>query len=564
DGPSLRHRPDPYEHSQGEHSDSQDTDHDAHRHGSGRRHHSRVSDSHTSRSGQLELRPRLLLCCHRHDYNSLYLQRVKAPAPLPSEQLGAGRSTGSVTVVGCIQMRETNHNDGKTPAQREREREREREKMDKEKTPVMTIGWTDIRGGEEGSKLVKQVEPALCNIMDQYKNMAGGQSRATALRLKAKGDFHPDSLSKANQSNRRAIGRQRAVVHVLQIGFPAPLSRGHLYLAAKSGGGMYSRVSVRDLRDQIGTPATYVFDCNQAGLIMEGFKDVIEGPDPDPGVVVFAACGGSEQTPRIKGVPADLLTCCLTAPVRSALTYTLATSHAHMQLSPLLQKHKDSLFGDADLRKGLVRLQGVYNAIADTIAFDCIQDPQEFRRVFRTENVTMSLFRHSLLAQRVLSVHGSTLQTVPALPDMTRHPYWRVWEELLSGVISDFQNFIDTDGDAAASRFFNTELDAFRGWMGVFRPTNTPSIRLPVVIYALSQNSLRVQALQLVAQFLDTGPQAVRQALELSLTYFMRKLIVRSGADSAQLEQCLVFIWSKIISTVPAVVKSLMRKDPSS
>ena len=101
-------------------------------------------------------------------------------------------------------------------------------------------------------------------------------------------------------------------------------------------------VSIHDLQSWMGSPSTYVYGCNNAGIIMESFKnfaeqhekeymDQVRAGGPQGGAaylpplsflrncIQLAACSKDQLLPMNPDLPADLFTACFTTPMKVAL-----------------------------------------------------------------------------------------------------------------------------------------------------------------------------------------------------------------------------------------------------
>jgi regulator-associated protein of mTOR len=75
-------------------------------------------------------------------------------------------------------------------------------------------------------------------------------------------------------------------------------------------------------------PAIYIWDCCNAGLIIEKFNEKFA---PETGKwknFHFACCGPTEYRPIRKDVPTDIFTQCLTNPIKTALKWALEKDSA--------------------------------------------------------------------------------------------------------------------------------------------------------------------------------------------------------------------------------------------
>ena len=106
----------------------------------------------------------------------------------------------------------------------------------------------------------------------------------------------------------------------------------------------YIPLSIYDLQSWLGSPSIYVYDCNNAGIIVDSFKNFAEqhereyveqvragGPQagaaelpPPPSLrncIQLAACSKDQLLPMNPDLPADLFTACLTTPIKVALRW---------------------------------------------------------------------------------------------------------------------------------------------------------------------------------------------------------------------------------------------------
>lgn len=95
----------------------------------------------------------------------------------------------------------------------------------------------------------------------------------------------------------------------------------------------------------MGAPSIYVYDCSNAGIIIESFEhfaaqhekeydqasqqraNAVGLPMPSyKSCIQLAACGAKEVLPMNPDLPADLFTSCLTTPIRVALRWFVLQS----------------------------------------------------------------------------------------------------------------------------------------------------------------------------------------------------------------------------------------------
>jgi regulator-associated protein of mTOR len=96
----------------------------------------------------------------------------------------------------------------------------------------------------------------------------------------------------------------------------------------------------------MGAPSIYVYDCSNAGIIIESFahfarqheneyeqavtqsrQNAVVPPLPSyKSCIQLAACGAKEFLPMNPDLPADLFTSCLTTPIKVALRWFILKS----------------------------------------------------------------------------------------------------------------------------------------------------------------------------------------------------------------------------------------------
>uniref|UniRef100_A0A0N5ACL7 Regulatory-associated protein of TOR 1-like n=1 Tax=Syphacia muris TaxID=451379 RepID=A0A0N5ACL7_9BILA len=104
--------------------------------------------------------------------------------------------------------------------------------------------------------------------------------------------------------------------------------------------------------------------------------------------------------------------------------------------------------------------------------------------------------------------------------------------------------------------FFKDQLKAFDMWLRYGADKHIPPQQLPVVLQVLLSQQYRVEALKLLARFLDLGAWAVGHALTVGIFPYMLKLL-QSGLKD--LRQWLAFIWAKILAVEPTCQADLVK-----
>ncbi|CCW64470.1 unnamed protein product [Phytomonas sp. EM1] len=143
-----------------------------------------------------------------------------------------------------------------------------------------------------------------------------------------------------------------------------------------------------------------------------------------------SGCGGSQGAlSQHDRLPSDILTSCLTTPLRLAMTWFMVKRHDLIDVHPiLLEVLPGSL---QDKKTPLGQLQWYFQCITECIAWSSFP-LSTFSRLFREDIYVAPLFRGYLLAEHVIvGGLGGTMSVYPRLTPTHDHPIWDSWENLL-------------------------------------------------------------------------------------------------------------------------------------
>jgi regulator-associated protein of mTOR len=417
---------------------------------------------------------------------------------------------------------------------------------------------------------------------------------------------------------RRSAKQDRVLFHYNGAGVPRPTSNGEVWVF-NSKYTQYIPLSVYDLQSWLGNPSIYVLDCNAAGMIIDSFqhfaKQKLEeynkhaannpnysmniannnsagrslasetksnsengvlrsesfnsgrdaslstasvGPLVAPNYkdcILLAACSSKQSLPASPDLPADLFTCCLTTPLKTALRFFASNSFlTNFSDESLIDQIPGSV---ADRKTPLGELNWIFTAITDTIAWDLL--PRDlFQQLFRQDLLLSSLFRNFLLADRIMRHYGCSPVSIPALPRCDKHPLWASWDAVAESYLLQLDKYIHHRLPFSShSQFFAEHLTAFEIWLEVGNQDSAPAQQLPIVLQVLLSQNHRRRALVLLAKFLGKGHWAVTQALSVGILPYIWKLL---QSPAAELREVLVFIWTKVMAFDPSLQSELLRE----
>nr|CAJ2472059.1 unnamed protein product [Leishmania braziliensis] len=172
-----------------------------------------------------------------------------------------------------------------------------------------------------------------------------------------------------------------------------------------------------------------------------------------------AVCNGDagalRHHPRL---PSDILTSCLTTPLRMAILWFIAMRPELQALHPLILH----LFPGTltDKKTPLGQLQWYLQSITECIAWSTLSLPQ-YSRLFREDVYVAPLFRGYLLAERiVVGGLGGCLSVYPPVPATHSHTLWSTWDNIVErACVSLLRALRPTPPHCASVLEFRTWLD---------------------------------------------------------------------------------------------------------
>lgn len=413
----------------------------------------------------------------------------------------------------------------------------------------------------------KALETVGNKLQEQYERW---QPRA---RYKQSLDPTVDEVKKLCTSLRRNAKEERVLFHYNGHGVPRATANGEIWVFNKSYT-QYIPLSVYDLQTWMGSPSIFVYDCNNAGLIVQSFiqfasqreqeqeRCLAQGtPMPVPlavkNCIQLASCDANQLLPMNPELPADLFTSCLSTPIKVALRWFCSQKSSKLVPGVTLELIEKIPGRLNDRRTPLGELNWIFTAVTDTIAWNTL--PRElFHKLFRQDLLVASLFRNFLLAERVMRSYNCTPVSSPRLPPTYMHPMWQAWDLAVDICLAQLPEVIENPGNFSHSPFFSEQLTAFQVWLAMGAEDRDPPEQLPIVLQVLLSQVHRLRALDLLGRFLDLGPWAVNLALSVGIFPYVLRLLQSSARE---LRPLLVFIWAKILAVDSSCQADLVKDN---
>eukprot|EP01063_Lacrimia_lanifica_P010634 TRINITY_DN17372_c3_g1_i1.p1 TRINITY_DN17372_c3_g1~~TRINITY_DN17372_c3_g1_i1.p1 ORF type:complete len:1289 (+),score=471.02 TRINITY_DN17372_c3_g1_i1:116-3982(+) len=403
--------------------------------------------------------------------------------------------------------------------------------------------WTDPLLAQS-KMLTKGSEVIGDALIEQYKAMHQMHKQAY---FKPGYEFSVDDLKYHLQSMRKRAKDGRVLVHYNGHGVPRVTQFGELWFFDNDHT-QYVPVTITEIMSLVGSPTIYILDCNNAGAILHHWysHNFHQTRTKD---ILICACRRHEDLPQNPVLPADLLTSCLTTPIRASLEWYFNYSQRECLLTNVTKQMLQNVPGQMIERKTpLGELHWIFTAVTDAIAWSCL--PRDlFNRLLRPRHdmLQVGLFRNFLLADRIMRETGCHPVTHPPLPETHTHPMWETWELALEGIISQLPKMLNADMTVnpnytyRPSSFFSEQLTAFEIWVEFGCKSSPTPDQLPCIIQGLSSNQYRLRSLHLLARYLDLGAWAVSDALSCGVMPYVIRLL------SAASPNYMVVIWTKIL-----------------
>lgn len=394
------------------------------------------------------------------------------------------------------------------------------------------------------------------NLQLQYEQLS------MRTRYKVLGDPTLEDTKKCAASLRRNAKDERVLFHYNGHGVPKPTASGEIWVFNRQYT-QYIPLSIYDLQTWLGAPALLVYDCSDAGLIIENFNSALQRHQQEtadalkqnpaaqvqhfPECIQLAATGPKETLPINPNLPADVFTSCLTTPIEMAVRFFILRNPLPGNLKP---EDANRIPGrPQERRTPMGELNWIFTAITDTIAWNTLPKPL-FKKLFRQDLMVAALFRNYLLAQRIMRVYDCHPMCSPPIASCHDHPLWASWDLAVEMVLTQLPDLLraeksEVEYEYKHSDFFAEQLTAFEVYLGQGAIEQKEPVQLPIVLQVLLSQVHRLRALILLSQFLDLGPWAVKLALGIGIFPYVLKLL---QSQAIELKPVMVFIWARILA----------------
>ena len=250
------------------------------------------------------------------------------------------------------------------------------------------------------------------------------------------------SLDRLNNLSavRRDVPVGRVLFHYIGHGFPT-ITKENIWCSERRSR-EFVPFPLKMLFERLQPPTWFIFDCSNAAAVLEGFKEsaqrlsAMDNPEQVDwnDWMCICATGVGEELPDDPRLPRDFLTSTVLSPIQMAVIchmlqfYRLNLVSSSFPLDAPCQHLWSEKSSEAK------ELSRALTAITDAIAADSL--PRDlYLRIFRSDHLCGTLFRHFLLAQYLLRPYRVHPVAYPEIPDLSMHQMWRQWGILLDTAI---------------------------------------------------------------------------------------------------------------------------------
>lgn len=385
------------------------------------------------------------------------------------------------------------------------------------------------------------------------------------LRFYSQIDPTAERLNNLN-SIRRDIQGGRILFHYIGYGFPT-IDENYMHvLDGKTG--KYINYPLRTFFENLKTPAWFVFDCSNAAASLLALKktakarqkDDVSRSTSDPFIPHsidwtdwFCICATDigETLPSDHHLPRDFLTSCLLKPVTTAIVCHMIQYYRTTIVDnyfPIEHLKSPLLSEDSPTHSSL---QQTLAAITDAIAADSLQSDL-YRLLFRKDRVTMVIFQRFLLAQYLLRPYQVHPVSHPALPNLSTHPLWQHWRNILDMTISTPNSNFSTDIFVHACKSVRGLLERKEEHL------ITPDL-LMLLFHVPETAPYREESFLLLAQYSATSTMA-RDVLSRTALFNSVFAALVSDRYNNEVFHALCYLTISLLQTSPRFVNDIRRE----
>ena len=355
--------------------------------------------------------------------------------------------------------------------------------------------------------------------------------------------------------SREKHGKERILFHYNGHGVPFPTINHECWFFDEEIT-TYVPMNIAEIFNRLGEKAIYVFDCPHSERLFKWFlkkNDVLQKQfKRNAEFIVFSGYNELESPQTNPNYPVDLFTACMTTPLSMALLdYYYSTEKiielplSFLKTLPIDQKTKVPVFSE---------LYAIFTSIVEAIAWDVLPNDL-FMKLFRQDVCVASLFKHFILANRIMKKFHYKPQSFPQLPDTSNHSLWKDWDAALEMSIPKLMAF-NKQINHLPSPFYNNLTVSFKSYISIHPKTSQIPCPLPMIFRLALRKDYTCEVFSLVAEYIDLGFFACDKVVNIGFI----PLLVQS-LEKETLQTYGLFCLTKIFSYDSTSISSYLRNS---
>ncbi|EDR23065.1 hypothetical protein, conserved [Entamoeba dispar SAW760] len=362
-----------------------------------------------------------------------------------------------------------------------------------------------------------------------------------------------EKVKKACIGARERFGKDRILFHYNGHGVPLPTINHECWFFDEEIT-TYVPMNISEIYSCIGERGVYVFDCPYSERLFKWFikrNEIIKKQNKKGGeYIVFSGYGDLEAPQTNPKYPIDIFSTCLTTPLSMAiLDYYYSSENiiklptSFLKTLPIEHKTKIQPFSE---------LYAILTSIIETIAWNVL--PAEiFMKLFRQDIAVASLFRHFILACRIMKKFNYKPQSFPEIPDTSNHLLWKTWDSVLELAIPKLINST-RQINYLPTPFFNNLIISLKTWLSIHPSKASKPCILPMIFRLFLRKDYTYEVFGLICEYVDLGFFACDRVVNIGFIPLLVQSLEKEG-----LEEFGIFCLAKIFSYDSSLISHYLK-----
>lgn len=329
------------------------------------------------------------------------------------------------------------------------------------------------------------------------------------------------------KTNRHYVKHERILMHFLSedISTIEGINDIPINTLLTMNGTFFGRFPFKDILHCTFDCGVHIIDCDYAGLLKPFYEEFLtEQRDLgyDANFVAFFSCSAKQKPPRSPGLPTDLFSSCLTSPAKTVILWhswhyfcfktgaltPLTIEQANVipesllnEVSDVLKRIIESMLSESVIKKELKEFS--------------------YYQLFRSDDVVDDLTVGFVLACHIFDFFNITPLSIPALPNVSKHPMWHYLDLYLDAALLKISN-----PEAQIPSFYQQSLDTLNLLLKSGTTIHNYLPHMGILSLTLGKYDFKNVSCEILAKVLDCGMDFIKAAFRfpifIDLMYMMK------------------------------------------